>query len=79
MTFGPEKFVVDVKDTDHLDLKKPEPVEYENPFFSYEPSMAVDPDAVAIDALRARVKKLRGPLKWVAGFIVVAPLFVAWA
>ena len=63
-----------------VDLRKPEPVEDEDPSFSDELSLAplpVDPIVAAIDELSARVEKLRGTLKWIIGLVVIALLFVA--
>lgn len=60
------------------DLRKPEPVEPLEPEDEdAPPAPAPDPAAVAIAALAVRVEQMRGTLKWVGGFIVLALLFVA--
>ena len=60
------------------DLRKTEPVEPMDPEDEdAPPAPALDPVAVAIAALGVRVDQMRGSLKWVGGFIVVALLFIA--
>ena len=60
------------------DLRKAKPSEPADAYEDEAPSVpSADPVALAIATLGARVEQLRGTLKWVGGFIVLALLFLA--
>lgn len=66
--------------TTRVDLRQPPEPESMEPTDDFEPARLpspLDPVSLAITALSSRVEATRSTIKWAAGFIVVALLFVA--
>ena len=69
-----------VMESPEVSIRKPEvdPEEMPEHVGSNEPQEApANPTAAAIEALSARVEAMRGTLKWVGGFLVLALLYAA--